>query len=998
MKKTILLLALLVAFVSFAQNPLDVTGVKKLKISQNIQDETATKVLVQSDTGTPTGLVNWRNFPTTPSYAQTLAIGNRPIVGVGSTQEFTLNSTTQQLICTNNADFTFNSSANFPEGCVILVLTQDKIATVQASSTNRIYVDGTLISSGLITLSVNSNAILRKIFGSPNTWTLTYESSNTSGGSGTPVTPTIAQVLSAGSAGNLGQSFSIPTSAPSSGMNISGSNLLYSSGSGGTTLLLDSSNVYMSDSGRGVSLKSPNIGSTGISNYRFANAGNTTERTVPVSVNGNLADVNGNITVTVGGTQLPSDWTATTGVTRILNKPTLSLVATTGGYNDLLGRPSIPTTTSQLANDGYDTINPFVSAADLSSVAVSGSYGDLTDKPNLDFLRLDGTVSLDSGAGVPMANGASIREGTTNAGDGGNKGIALKCSVDYELKWEAGKLYVMQQDGFTIRHKLYNFNIPLVTDDSTKGFVVGSRWIMDDGSVYACTDATSGSAVWAQVSYGDAGLPSTLAVSNKTNETAIVSNNGQSYLNVFDTSAKIGKVGSGVATYADFQGDNIDIFASEFLTVNAQSGTTFMNPVSLDSNNTDTVVATLTDDSGTWYSGDDVAQIYANGFQTANTATNATFGATNSDILLQNSNSGAVHLKWDNLVGGTTYDAQLPVKPTASTQTIAMASDISALSSTYQPLDSDLTSIAGLSTTSYGRGFLPLTDAAAARTYIGANTGTVTSVTGVSGEITVATGTTTPVIGIATAYTTARNSYADGKVQNSMSATTTVAPSVTAVNTALGSKQDALVSGTSIKTINSNSILGSGNINVGDALTTNPLSQFASTTSSQVLGVVSDETGTGSLVFSSAPTFTNPVVGTQTANDNSTKAASTAYVDAKVQNSMSATATVAPSVTAVKTEYDSASGLTFSGAVDLSKKGGSYYTDHTQTGAITFSVSASTIGGLAQVTINANGNAINLVGGWVNYGSEPISTVNGTVNYMTIWVTNNRTFYSVKVY
>jgi len=35
----------------------------------------------------------------------------------------------------------------------------------------------------------------------------------------------------------------------------------------------------------------------------------------------------------------------------------------------------------------------------------------------------------------------------------------------------------------------------------------------------------------------------------------------------------------------------------------------------------------------------------------------------------------------------------------------------------------------------------------------------------------------------------------------------------------------------------------------GDALTSNPLSQFASTTSAQLAGVMSDETGTGSLVF-----------------------------------------------------------------------------------------------------------------------------------------------------
>jgi hypothetical protein len=40
-----------------------------------------------------------------------------------------------------------------------------------------------------------------------------------------------------------------------------------------------------------------------------------------------------------------------------------------------------------------------------------------------------------------------------------------------------------------------------------------------------------------------------------------------------------------------------------------------------------------------------------------------------------------------------------------------------------QPSDSDLSAIAALTTTSYGRGFLPLADAAAARTYIGVAAG-----------------------------------------------------------------------------------------------------------------------------------------------------------------------------------------------------------------------------------------------------------------------------------
>jgi hypothetical protein len=89
------------------------------------------------------------------------------------------------------------------------------------------------------------------------------------------------------------------------------------------------------------------------------------------------------------------------------------------------------------------------------------------------------------------------------------------------------------------------------------------------------------------------------------------------------------------------------------------------------------------------------------------------------------------------------------------------------------------------------------------------------------------------------------------------------------MQSALAAKQDTLVSGNSIKTVNSTSLLGSGDIVItggaGDALVSNPLSQFASTTSSQLRGVISDETGSGSLVFSTSPTFTTPNLGVASA-------------------------------------------------------------------------------------------------------------------------------------
>jgi len=78
-----------------------------------------------------------------------------------------------------------------------------------------------------------------------------------------------------------------------------------------------------------------------------------------------------------------------------------------------------------------------------------------------------------------------------------------------------------------------------------------------------------------------------------------------------------------------------------------------------------------------------------------------------------------------------------------------------------------------------------------------------------------------------------------------------------------------IADGKTLATDNSVTFVGtdSSTVNFGTggtiAYTGGTLAQFASTTSSQLAGVISDETGTGSLVFSTAPTFgTNITVGT----------------------------------------------------------------------------------------------------------------------------------------
>ena len=62
--------------------------------------------------------------------------------------------------------------------------------------------------------------------------------------------------------------------------------------------------------------------------------------------------------------------------------------------------------------------------------------------------------------------------------------------------------------------------------------------------------------------------------------------------------------------------------------------------------------------------------------------------------------------------------------------------------------------------------------------------------------------------------------------------------------------------------INSSSWYGVGAASTGDALTSNPLSQFASTTSAQLAGVISNETGSGVLVFATSPALVTPALGT----------------------------------------------------------------------------------------------------------------------------------------
>jgi hypothetical protein len=84
----------------------------------------------------------------------------------------------------------------------------------------------------------------------------------------------------------------------------------------------------------------------------------------------------------------------------------------------------------------------------------------------------------------------------------------------------------------------------------------------------------------------------------------------------------------------------------------------------------------------------------------------------------------------------------------------------------------------------------------------------------------------------------------------------------------LGTVQAGTWNGSSISTTYTDakvvSVNGSTGAVTGLATTAGTLAQFGATTSAQLLGVISDETGSGSLVFATSPTLVTPVIGAAT--------------------------------------------------------------------------------------------------------------------------------------
>ena len=124
--------------------------------------------------------------------------------------------------------------------------------------------------------------------------------------------------------------------------------------------------------------------------------------------------------------QVNSDWDAVSGAAQILNKPTLATVATSGSYADLSNKPSIPAAQVNSDWDAVSGVAQILNKPTLATVATSGSYADLSNKPTIPTVdQVYNASSANAQSGVAVASAVSGKQDTISDLETIRSGAAL---------------------------------------------------------------------------------------------------------------------------------------------------------------------------------------------------------------------------------------------------------------------------------------------------------------------------------------------------------------------------------------------------------------------------------------------------------------------------------------------------------------------------------------------------------------------------------------------
>ena len=114
-------------------------------------------------------------------------------------------------------------------------------------------------------------------------------------------------------------------------------------------------------------------------------------------------------------TQVQADWTEAdnTAVDYIKNKPNLAAVATSGSYNDLSNKPTIPAAQVNSDWNANSGVAEILNKPNLATVATSGSYTDLSNKPTIPAAQVNSDWNASSGV-AQILNKPSIPTATSD--------------------------------------------------------------------------------------------------------------------------------------------------------------------------------------------------------------------------------------------------------------------------------------------------------------------------------------------------------------------------------------------------------------------------------------------------------------------------------------------------------------------------------------------------------------------------------------------------------
>ena len=236
-----------------------------------------------------------------------------------------------------------------------------------------------------------------------------------------------------------------------------------------------------------------------------------------VKIGNGLSITNGVLSATGGGVADSVDWD------KVQNKPNFANVATSGDYNDLINQPIIPSIAG-LASEAYvnekvaaikvPSLDGYAKTADLSTVATSGSYNDLVNKPTIP--NIEGLASITyvdtkvAAIKVPTVP-TKVSAFTNDAGYLTEHQDLTSYAKKTEIPNVPTNISAFNNDvGYLTEHQSLSeyakkseipapYTLPVATRTTLGGVKIGAGLAMNDGVLSATGGGTADSVDWGNI-------------------------------------------------------------------------------------------------------------------------------------------------------------------------------------------------------------------------------------------------------------------------------------------------------------------------------------------------------------------------------------------------------------------------------------------------------------------------------------------------------------------